>query len=80
MQGEIGRLCDLPHTQIAHTFVRCSRSREKEPKENERQSFLVEPRVEHTASVLPTLTPSTQTGLTYLPRIHIYRDTYLSSL
>ena len=30
--------------------------------------------------LLPTTGAHDTTGLTYLPRIHIYRDTYLSSL
>jgi hypothetical protein len=30
------------------------------------------------APLLPTTAPSAQLGSTYLPRIHIYRDTYIS--
>jgi hypothetical protein len=45
------------------------------------KDFLVGFSVAHTASLLPTMiSPRHIKGPTYLPRIHIYRDTYLSSL
>src|SRR4051794_183415 len=50
---ELQGLCDPTHTQIAHTFVRCSRIRKRKPTKEHRQDFLVEPRVDISPRCFP---------------------------
>ena len=74
MQG----LCDPTHTQVAHTFVRCSRIRKRKPIQEIRTRLQRLNPASIYASLLPTVTHSTSTGLTYLPRIHTYIEINIS--
>ena len=49
-------------------------------KEQHQKTFWLSPASNIWPQLLPTAGALGINGLTYLPRIHIYRDTYLSSL
>jgi hypothetical protein len=81
VQALQGHLCDSAHTQIAHTFVSWFKDLYERTIERLNKDFKAGPGAAHMALIAShDAVPAAHSGSTYLPQIHIYRDTYLSSL